>query len=192
MLCQLNLSDTEPFLTSNLDTKGDGIVFLDDMHGSALAGDAVLRGFMLVCFCREGKASLCVHGRSCELRPGDVLVCFGQQSIAQCICSSDFSAQAVIVSQDVVGERLVGWQHGWPFLICLLNNPVISLSKGEQRRLQDSFALLSNRMDMASHHYRRDMSLTLLRLCYLDVCDFLADQQTRSHLLEIMLRSTLL
>ena len=46
----------------------------------------------------------------------------------------------------------------------------------EQQWLIESFTLLRSRMRNTKHHYRREVLLSLLRLCYFDVCNFLADR----------------
>ncbi|MBR6339699.1 MAG: AraC family transcriptional regulator [Alloprevotella sp.] len=177
MLRQISLSDASPYFSDNNEyALADGFAFIENWRGPNIGDGSMQLGFMLICFCQAGSASLRLHGRPFSLQAGDMLICFGDQILEDCKISADFKAQAAIISQDLSAESFVGLQDLWPYMLYLFNHPVITLSNDEQQWLIESFTLLRSRMRNTKHHYRREVLLSLLRLCYFDVCNFLADR----------------
>lgn len=174
MLMQVSLDDVRPYASLRAPDTDNNLIILDDFHDVTFSGKTLQLGFMLCCYCNRGSASFVLNGKAYEMKPGDFLVGFGEQVFEKCRPSEDFSGRIVLVSQDYCKESFVGLQNLWPFLLYLLQNPVIHLSEAEQIWLFDSFAALMRRLKNKSHGYRKEAILMLMRVFYFDVCDFLA------------------
>ena len=174
MLMQVSLDDVRPYASLRAPDTDNNLIILDNFHDVTFSGKTLQLGFMLCCYCNRGSASFVLNGKAYEMKPGDFLVGFGEQVFEKCRPSEDFSGRIVLVSQDYCKESFVGLQNLWPFLLYLLQNPVIHLSEAEQIWLFDSFAALMRRLKNKSHGYRKEAILMLMRVFYFDVCDFLA------------------
>lgn len=148
------------------------IMVIDEVECLDLEG-AFHTGFALVCFCKGGNASFVMNNRPHALEKGCLLVNFGDALVHDFSMSADFSCIAIAVSQDLMQESMMQLMQLWPYLLYVMENPVLKLGDTEMQRLILNYQLIINRLSQAEHHFKREATIANMQACYLDVCDFL-------------------
>lgn len=130
-------------------------------------------GFVLHCICTNGSARLRLNARPFKLEKGDFLVGLDEQVVDECSMSSDFSGLFMLVSNKYSQESLIGLQHFWPYLVYLLENPILKLTDDECKWFEFSYKTLKRRVLDRNHFYRNETLISLLRVYYFDVANIL-------------------
>lgn len=152
---------------------GNDLVLLDAIDFNKIGSDPMQLGFLLIGFCRSGEVTCTMGGKKLHIKQGDLLISLGEQVFDQESCSPDFQASAVLMSQRFAEDCVVGLNYMWPYLLHVLNDPIIHLTPDEQRWLLDCYGLLRRRGTLDNQRYLRKTLLALTRGFYFEVCSLL-------------------
>lgn len=182
------MDDARPFVPDNATTDNEDMLILDSYDRIVFSDKAIQLGFMLCVFCTKGTASFRINSKMYTMLPGDFLINVGEQIFEERKISKDFEGKTIIVSHRFMQDSLLGLHHLWPYLLYVLENPLLHLNRREQEWVIDSYAQIAKRMRNIQHRYHRETIMSLLRVFYFDVCDLLArrctqktDKQIRSY-----------
>lgn len=169
----VNLRDAEfHFQTEALGTEGD-VLFLDDISKFSNPQRPRRLGFIAHVLCEQGHARFRLNSQPMELRAGELLIGTGEQVIDSCEWTSDFKGRFMLISARYTQDSVVGLQRFLPYLIFLLERPVIQLSAEESEHIVHTFSLIQRRLSERDNPFQRDVVGLLLRMYYYDVCRFL-------------------
>ena len=85
------------------------------------------RGLLL-----RGRSRLRAQRSHLSRQPGDLFLAFGQQTFSEIHFSPGFSAQAIFQNLAFVQETLMSMTQLWPYLLSLMEQPVLSLDEAEK------------------------------------------------------------
>lgn len=150
----------------------DLLVF-DDMTLSDLNTSPMQLGFLLICLCKQGECSFTLGGKSQAMQRGDLLISLGEQIFRDCKMSSDFHATAVMMSRSYAQDCIVGLNYLWPYLLYVMEHPVVRLNEDEQEWIMDCYNVLCRRLRKNAGHYLRETIVSLTRAFYFEICSLL-------------------
>lgn len=176
--------------TYRLDTNNNGLMVIEKAERLDLANKSFHMGIVVIALCRGGKLTMKYNESDVELTAGGLFVSFGESMISNVVTSPDFLASAIVVSQEFLHESVMSLMHLWPYLLYIMEQPVIMLGEKEIQRLMMSYQQIIERLTQEDHCFRREATIANVQACYLDVCDFLKRHvpnndrlQTRSYAL---------
>lgn len=172
------LQDVLPY-ANTLSLGENDLLIVDDIRRIDFENRALQTGFFTVGYCIKGEAHFNLNGRRMYLYPGCLFVFLGQQVIEKGRYSDDFQAVAVLQSHQFVQEVLMSMLNLWPYLLYLLETPIVALQPEEQRWLWRDYLLLLQRLKNKTHTFRREAILAILQAFYLDICHFLEQRCSR-------------
>lgn len=150
----------------------DLLVF-DDVTLIDLKTSPMQLGFLLICLCKQGECSFTLGGKSQVMQKGDLLISLGEQIFRDCKMSSDFKATAVMISRSYAQDCIVGLNYLWPYLLYVMEHPVVRLNEDEQEWIMDCYNILCRRLRKNSGHYLRETIVSLTRAFYFEICSLL-------------------
>ena len=157
-------------------TMGTDLLILDDVTGEKLETMPMQLGFLLLCFCTEGEATFSLSGKQRILHQGELLISLGEQVFSDAIMSDDFHATVVLMSRSYAQDCIVGLNYMWPYLLYVMQHPIISLSDEEQSWIMDCYGILRRRLLKKSGRYLREPIVALTRAFYFEICNLLDDR----------------
>lgn len=159
--------------TYRLDRGESGLMVVEEVRNLRLRGKTIHLGVVIFSVCWSGEMSLVMNGRRICLSQGCLLVNFGDSVVSEVEMSADFSATAIVISQDFLHESMMSLMNLWPYLLFLMEHPVIGLGEAELKRLVMNYEQIVDRLSQTDHYFRREATIASVQACYLDVCDFL-------------------
>ena len=111
---------------------GKEFTVLDDIPLDDLVEAPAQVGFLLVALCIAGQVDFTMNGRQCHMEPGDLLISFGEQIFRDGSSDGNFHAKAVLMSRTFAQNCLVGMDKMWPYLLFLMEHPVLTMTESEQ------------------------------------------------------------
>ena len=176
---RLNLSDLAARQTGSLIDCGlsEDVLVVDQLNAGLFSEQTLQLGFIVYVFCSKGSANFTINAKACELRPGDLLISFGNQRFKDCRASEDFEGKMMLISQQFSKDSIVGLKHLWPYLLFLMEHPVLHLDEAEQKWLFDCYGILIKRLtNSRGHRFLRDFILSLNKAFYFDICNLLGSR----------------
>lgn len=174
MPLNIGVNEAQQYAMSyKLDKSSNDLMVLEELKTLQLSGKAFHMGIVVICICKRGKTTFLMNSRENTLEEGGMFVNIGDTIISDVTMTDDFSATAIVVSHDFLQESVMSLMHLWPYLLYLMENPVIQLGEAEMHRLVMNYRLIIERLQQEDHHFRREATIANLQACYLDVCDFL-------------------
>lgn len=170
--------------TYRLDKENNGLMVIEEINFLQLAGRTFHMGIVIICICKQGSVKLTMNSREVVIKKGDMFVNFGDSMVSDVERSDDFSATAIVVSHDFLQESVMSLMHLWPYLLHLMENPVVELGNNELERLVKNYNLIIERLMQEDHCFRREATIASVQACYLDVCDFLKRKVPRGQRLQ--------
>lgn len=170
----VRIKDAKIFLTTSSPSYGDDLIIVDDIHQLDLGSDALHLSFMFFCYCMKGEASFKINGAERQMHKGDLLFGFGEQVFEDCRVSQDFLGKMILISRKFSQESIIGLHHLWPFLIYVYRNPVIHLEERERLALRFLSDEAARRLNEQDNPYLSDTIISLMRIFYFDICNFLS------------------
>lgn len=149
------------------------MLIIDELERLDLAGKTFSSGFVMICLCRSGHVDFTMNGTKHRLPKDGLLVSFGVARMSDVEMSPDFRGVALVESHEFMQETLMTMMHLWPYLLYIIENPVIVLGDAELKRVSTNYQLIIDRLQNSDHHFRREATIANLQACYLDVCDLL-------------------
>lgn len=173
-ILQVDLETARPYAGSA--TPLSDCFAIESLTSSTFSGTALRLGLALMCYCQEGEARFRRSGREGRLGAGDLLLEFGGQLIEPLHTSDDFRGFAIVASHEFVGESLAGLRHLWPYLLRLLEEPVIHLEEDEYARLWNVYLFAREHTEGSSSRFLRETAVAVLRIALFDIADLLTDR----------------
>lgn len=130
-------------------------------------------GFLFIALCEQGEGQFTIGGHRQTVSPGCLLINLGEQVWADSQASKDFKGKAVLMSRSYAQDCVAGLDYLWPYLLYVIEHPVIQLSEKEMAWVNDCYKLLRTRLLKAPGHYLRETVIALTRAFYLEVCNLL-------------------
>lgn len=152
---------------------GKDLLVLDDVTTEDLNTMPMQLGFFLICLCNSGEATFKLSGRKQHMKKGDLLISLGEQIFRDSTMSDDFHATAVLMSRSYAEDCIVGLNYMWPYLLYIMENPVIPLQEDEQTWIMDCYNILCARLHKKAGHYLREAVVSLTRAFYFEICNLL-------------------
>lgn len=156
-----------------LDNSNDDLMIFEDIKAMQLPELDFHIGMVVICVCKNGEAEMLVNGREVKLTKGGLFVNFGDCIISGLKVTDNFSATAIAASQDFLQESVMSLMHLWPYMLYLMEHPVVMLGEAEMQRLVQMYQQICERLCQDDHCFRREATIACVQACYLDVCDFL-------------------
>ena len=172
------LQDMRPYAlgTELLD---DELLIVENLAQLPADSQAVQTSFFTVGYCTAGTADFVLNDRAFHVEPGDLFLSFGQQTFSEIHFSADFAAQAIFQSLSFVQETLMSMTQLWPYLLSLMEQPVLSLDHEERQLVLSDYRALHARLLDSEHCFAREVIKTCLQSFYLDLCQLLERRGAR-------------
>lgn len=174
MIKQINLKDAIAYSSDCIYSDADRLMFISNPRQFDFPDGAIQPGFFIYGYCAKGAGSFSINGQKHDFRAGDIYLNVGNQTLDHLRGSDDFEGHSILVSYQFLQEGIAGMNQLWPFLLYLYEHPVIHLEEDERERMEENYSLALRRLGEADHHYRRELTATLIRLYYFDICDILS------------------
>lgn len=153
----------------------DELLIIDDLQAADFRQKILTSGsFMIFCYCKTGSIRFRLNRKQHEMRAGDLLVLFGEQYFEGYDEIDNFSCVMMLESRQFVNDCLVGMLHFWPYLLFLIDNPIVHLSDSERERMKRCYTILTARFNDTTHPYLRETILALMRVFYFDLCQIMS------------------
>lgn len=159
-----------------LDDKGNYLLVIDEVEKMNLTGRTFSPTFVIIVLCVSGYVEFVRNGVKYRLEKNGLLVNFGASKYSDVVLSPDFKAKALVESHNFVQETLMTMMHMWPYLIYLIDQPVIQLGDTELKRIETNYRLIIDRLESKNHLFKREATIANLQACYFDVCDLLGSR----------------
>ena len=114
-----------------------------------------------------------MNGNVQYMKKGDLLISFGNQVFDEQHIDENFHGKAVLMSRTFAQNCIVGLNKMWPYLIYLMEHPVLELSAEEQSWIIDCYHLINRRLNKRSGRYMREATESLVRAFYFEICNLL-------------------
>lgn len=168
----LNIDDA--IATTSGSRLGNEFTVLDDVTINDLVDAPAQIGFLLIALCTEGEVDFTMNGRQCHMGPGDLLISFGEQIFQSDRPDTNFHAKAVLMSRTFAQNCLVGMDKMWPYLLFLMEHPVLKMTENEQVWLLECYHLIRKRLSRPTPgRYMREATVSLVRAFYFEICNLL-------------------
>ncbi len=171
---QIQLSDAAALAPAEAVVATDELVILDDLQMRGLTGKAVQIGFLAVCFCRSGSATIALGEKEAKLEAGSLFVGVGEPIVSILDVSPDFKMSIALVQRSLLDNSIIGLHQLWQYLLYLYNHPILPLEEDEQMWVDRTFTYLKMRFARKNHAYLDETIAALIRLFYFDICDLLS------------------
>lgn len=152
---------------------GNDFIIIPDLKLGDLQHAPMQLGFLVMCFCSSGVANFTLSEKKHEFKQGDLLILLGEQVFQEATASPDFHATVVLMSRSYAHDCIVGLNYLWPYLIYVINHPIVSLTEQEQTWIMECYHLLCNRLKNTGSRYLRETVIALTRAFYFEVCSLL-------------------
>lgn len=159
---------------------GHDLLILDEVSIADLRKAKIKVGFLMMCFCTSGESTFSLSEKEYTLRKGDLFISFTEQILKEGRTSDDFHAKALFMSKAYAQDCIVGLDYLWPYIIYVMTNPVIQLSKEEQSWIMSCHKLICNRLRKGPNRFLRESIVSLTRAFYFEVCGLL-DMRVHEH-----------
>ena len=152
---------------------GSDLLLLDDIQMNAGVGKPMQLGFLFVALCTSGKAVFTLGSRRWRLGEGELLISMGGQVWMDGEMTPDFHGKALLMSRGYAQDCVTGLNYLWPYLLYVVEHPVVKLSAEEQRWVLDCYDLLRGRLEKDAGRFLRETVVALTRAFYFEVCNLL-------------------
>ncbi len=152
---------------------GQDLLLMDDIHLNAGVGKPMQLGFLFVALCTSGEADFTLGSRKWKLREGELLISLGRQVWVEGEASPDFHGKALLLSSSYAQDCVTGLNHLWPYLLYVVEHPVVKLTEKEQQWVADCYKLLRGRLEKEAGRFLRETVVSLTRAFYFELCNLL-------------------
>lgn len=168
----LHMGDTLS-LSGSMSCLGNEITLLDDISWKNLVEAPMQIGFLLIVLCTEGEVTFTLGGREQHMEAGDLFISFGEQIIQEEHADRNFHAKAFLMTRQFAQNCIVGLNMMWPYLLYLMENPVLKMDSEEREWLENCYHLIRRRLSQMSGRYTREATVSLVRAFYFEICNLL-------------------
>lgn len=148
---------------------GDDLVLFDNFDKVPLPAEPRRMQCLFVAVCLEGQAQYTVDTREHLVSAGDVIIISEGQVVSNYMFSPDCKGMAIMSSNSFFHE-LIKEVHEISTLFLFANtHPVFELSKDKMKIFVSYFKHIKSRMDDFSHHFRKELVMSLLKALIYEV-----------------------
>lgn len=170
----IGVDEARPFAeTYKLDQRSNDLLVVKELGALNLEERSFHLGVVVIGICRTGSATLVWNDQTVNITEGSMFMNFGDSMITDVKMSPDFSATAIVMSHEFLRESVLPLMHLWPYLLFLMESPVVKLERRELLRLTATYNLVVERLQQTDHSFRREATVACLQAVCYDVCDFL-------------------
>lgn len=159
--------------TYKLDERSNELLVVKELKSLNLCGRTFHLGVVVIGVCREGAVSFVMNNCEVTIPKGGMFMNFGDSIISHVEMSDDLSATAIVTTHEFLRESVMPLMHLWPYLLFLMESPVVMLGERELQRLYATYNLVVERLQQTDHCFRREATVASLQAFCFDVCDFL-------------------
>lgn len=159
--------------TYRLDKDRNELMVVEEVTELHLSEHTFHLGVVIISVCKRGEMTFKMNGRDIRFAKGGLFVNIGDSMVSDVTKTDDFSAVAIVVSHDFLQESVMSLMHLWPYLLFLMEQPVVELGELELHRLVKMYQQIIERLQQEDHSFRREATIACVQACYYDVCDFL-------------------
>lgn len=131
-------------------------------------------GFIAYFFCRKGTIRFQFNSHDMTMSEGDCFIGIGEQVFRLFSATDDFEGISVLASTQFTQDSIAGLHTLWPYLMRLLQNPIIKLEGYERDWVVRAYSIIKERICDTKHKFQRDTLLSQMRVLYFDICDALS------------------
>ncbi|MBQ0158433.1 MAG: AraC family transcriptional regulator [Bacteroidales bacterium] len=176
---KVQINDMAAFACPTRLPESNDILFVENFHDIDFQNEGLqLGGFLTFCLCKKGSATFRLGKRRHNFQSHDLFVVIGELIFDEVEPSEDFEAIMMIVSRQFAMDCFAGLIHLWPYLLRLIEAPVIHLTPMEEKRLLHYYKVLTHRMQETEHPFLSEIIKMLIRIYYLDLSQMLSIRHT--------------
>lgn len=157
----------------HLDKQQNALMVIENVEHLNMQGKGFHSTQVIVCVCRNGHVDFVSNAKNHRLCKGGMFISLSEARISEISTSDDFSALAIVISQEFLQESVMSMMQIWPYMLYVMEHPVIELGEAEMQRVVLNYQLIIDRLAYDDHAFRREATIANLQACYLDICDFL-------------------
>lgn len=131
-------------------------------------------GFIAYFFCRRGRVSFLLNSITRTMTEGDCFIGIGEQLFKLYEVTDDFEGIVILASTQFTQDSIAGLHTLWPYLMNLLQSPVIHLEDFERDWVERAYSIIRERISDTNHRFQREALLSQMRVLYFDICDALS------------------
>ncbi len=147
----------------------DDLVLFDSVDRVPLSSEPRRVACLFVAMCLEGSAQYTVDTKEHMVHKNDVIIVNDGQVIGNYMFSPDCKGVAIMGSSDFFAE-VIKEVHEISQLFLLANsNPVFRLSQEKADVFIDYFRHIRNKVDDKDHHFRKQLTMSLLKAMIYDI-----------------------
>lgn len=160
-------------MTSLCDIKHhiDNDLVLADITELPLPNDSRHMECTLVGICLSGSASYTLGTVTHRVKTNDVLIVGHDQVLGDITTSSDFRAEALVISKEFLNYTVKDVSEINGLFLFSHNHPVFRLTSSETAMFMDYYAMIKQKVDDTNHVFRRQVVGTLLASMVYDLCN---------------------
>lgn len=159
--------------TMSSERLGNDLTVFDDIDWNDIIETPAQIGFLFIALCTDGEVDFTIGEHKQHMQKGDLLISFGEQIFREESIDSNFRAKAVLMSRPFAQNCIVGLNRMWPYLLFLMEHPVVKLSQEEEGWIEDCYALIRRHLARKQGRYQRDSTIALVRAFYFEICSLL-------------------
>ncbi len=148
---------------------GDDLVLFDAFEDVPLVTEPRKVHCLFVAICLEGSAQYTVDSKEYMLGKNDVAVFNDGQVISNYMLSRDCKGVAIMGSNDFFAEIIKEVHEISQLFLIAYTHPVFSLKPEKVRTFMGYFNMIKLRVDDFDHHFRRDLTMSLLKAMIYDI-----------------------
>lgn len=152
---------------------GKDLMVIDDVRSSDLESSSLQIAFLVVFYCTEGEASFSFGGEIRHMKRRDLMISLGEQAFYNIKMSADFHGTALLMSRTYAQNCIAGLNYMWPYLLYIMQHPVIPLTEEELQWVHDCYIILRRRLYKKPGRYLRETVVALTRAFYFELCNVL-------------------
>ena len=147
----------------------DDLVLFDAFEDVPLVTEPRKVHCFFVAICLEGSAQYTVDTKEFMVKKNDVVVFNDGQVIGNYMFSRDCKGVAIMGSNDFFAEIIKEVHEISQLFLIAYSHPVFELKSEKVRTFMGYFNLIKQRVDDPDHHFRRELTMSLLKAMIYDI-----------------------
>jgi AraC-like DNA-binding protein len=132
----------------------------------------------MIVFCRDGQMRVKAHGRSFELKGGDVLICPPNVRIDDSSFSDSFDCKVICLSDHIIQGLLRDRIEVWHQAVYINQLNIISTSEIGREEFGFYFSIIRSKIQNYNQLAPKEIMLALVRAFLLELCFMLEDSDS--------------
>ena len=158
----------------------DDLLILDEINVNSISENALRMQCLFMALCTEGHARYCVDTKEQEVEAGDVMIVSEGQVLSNYMLSPDCRGVALMMSYDFYNDIINEIHELSALFLFSRMHPVFKLNKNEMHDMLGYFSAIRQKVSDTSHHFRREVVITLLKALIYDTSNVIYRPLKRS------------